>query len=237
MFRMWELDNKKGWALKKWCLWTVVLEKTHESPLDCKDIQPFHPRGNQPRIFTGRTDAETEAPILWPPDAKSWRVEKTLMLGLEDWRLKGMAEDEMVGWHHWLNGHAFEQTLGDGEGWGNVGCCSPWGRKELDMTERLNRTATTLIFWIISFGEFKGVSLDTVSTEPSTDMLICSLTLKLYYLEASLVVQWLRCHASIAGAWVQSLVREPDTTCCNNNNKTSRAQWRLEIPHAAQPHK
>ena len=104
---MCELDNKKGWALKNWCFWTVVLEKTLESPLDCKEIQLVHPKGNQPRIFTGRTDAETETPILWLPNAKSWLIGKTLMLGLEDWRLKRMAEDEMAGWHHWLDGHEF----------------------------------------------------------------------------------------------------------------------------------
>ena len=89
---MWELDNKKGWALKNWCFWTVVLEKTLESPLDCKEIKWVNPKGNQPWIFTGRTDAETETPILWLPNAKSWLIGKTLMLGLEDWRLKRMAE-------------------------------------------------------------------------------------------------------------------------------------------------
>ena len=108
---MWELDHKKGWALKNWCFWTVVLEKTLESPLDFKEIKPINPKGNQSWIFIGRTDAEAEASLLWPPDMKSWFIRKDPGAG-KDWRLeeKGMTEDEMVGWHHWLNGHEFEQA-------------------------------------------------------------------------------------------------------------------------------
>ena len=133
---MWELDNKKGWAPKNWCFWTVVLEKTLESPLDCKEIQPVNPKGDQPWIFIGRTDAKAEAPILWPPDLKSWLIGKDPDAG-KDWRLekKGMTENEMVGWHHWLNGLEIEQTLGDNGGQGNLGYCSLWGCKESDMTE------------------------------------------------------------------------------------------------------
>ena len=102
---MWELDYKESWAPKNWCFWTVVLEKTLESPLDCKEINP---KGNQSRVFIGRTDAEAEAPILWPPDAKNWFIRKDPDAG-KDWRWeKGMTEDEMVGWHHWLDGHEFE---------------------------------------------------------------------------------------------------------------------------------
>ena len=106
---MWKLDCKESWAPKNWCFWTVVLEKTPESPLDCKEIQPVHPKGNQPWIFTGRTDAEAETPILWPPDVKNWLIWKDPDAG-KDWGQdeKGMTEDEMVGWHHWLNGHEFE---------------------------------------------------------------------------------------------------------------------------------
>ena len=98
---MWELDYKENWALKNWCFWTVILEKTLESPLDCKEIQPVHPRGNQSWIFTGRPDAEAETPLLWPPDAKSWLIGKDPDAG-KDWRKeeKGMIEAEMVGWHH-----------------------------------------------------------------------------------------------------------------------------------------
>ena len=114
---MWELDHKEGWVLKNWCFWTVVLEKTLESPLDCKDIKPVHPEGNQPWIFIGRTDAEAEASILWPPDAKSWLIGQDPDPG-KDWRReeKGMT-DEMVRWHHRLNGREFEQAPGNGEGW------------------------------------------------------------------------------------------------------------------------
>ena len=129
-----ELDHKEGWVLKKWCFRTVGLKKTLESPLDSK-IKPVTLKGNQPWIFTGRTDAEAEAPTLWPPDAKSQLIGKDPDAG-KDWRQeeKGAAEDEMVGWHHWLNGHEFEQTPGDTEGQGSLACCSPWGHKQLDTT-------------------------------------------------------------------------------------------------------
>ena len=124
-------DYKESWALKNWCFWTVVLEKSLESPLDCKEIQPVHPKGDQSWVFIGRT--ETETPILWPPDAKSWFIGKDPDAG-KDWRReeKGTTEDEMVGWHHWLIGLESEKTLGDGEGQGSLVCCSPWGHKELD---------------------------------------------------------------------------------------------------------
>ena len=114
--RLWERDNKKGWVLKNWSLWTMVLQKTLESPLDKKKIKTVHPKGNQPWIFTGRTDAKAKAPTLWPPDAKNWLLGKHPDAG-KDWRQeeKGITEDKMVGWHHWLDGHDSEQTLGDGE--------------------------------------------------------------------------------------------------------------------------
>ena len=138
---MWELDYKESWALKNWCFWTVVLEKTLESPLDCKEIQPVHPKGNQSRIFTGRTDAEVDAPILWAPDVKNWLIGKDLDAG-KDWRQeeKGTTKDEMVGWHHRLDGHEFEQAPGVGDGQGGLVCFSPQGQKESDMTEQLNWT-------------------------------------------------------------------------------------------------
>ena len=118
-----------------------MLEKTLESPLDCKQIKPVNPIGNQSWIFIGRTDAEAETPILWPPDAKNWLTGKDPDAG-KDWRQeeKGMAEDEMVGWHHRLDGHEFEQALGVGDGQGGLACCSPWGRRESDTTKRLNWT-------------------------------------------------------------------------------------------------
>ena len=106
---MWELDSKESWAPKNWHFWTVVVEKTLESPLDCQEIQPVHPKGDQSLIFIGRTDAEAETPILWPPDAEDWLIGKDPDAG-KDWRLeeKGMTEDKMVGWHHQLNAHEFE---------------------------------------------------------------------------------------------------------------------------------
>ena len=137
---MWQLDYKESWAPKNWCFWTVVLEKTPESPLDCKEIQPVHPKGNQSWIFIGRTDAEAETPILWPPDTKN-QLRKDPDAGKHwRWEEKGITEDEMVGWHHWLNGHGFEWTPGVGDGQGGLACCSPWGHKESDTTERLNWT-------------------------------------------------------------------------------------------------
>ena len=140
--RMWELEYKESWALKNWCFWTVVLEKTHESPLDYKEIKPVNPKGNQYWKFTGRTDAE--ALILWPPDLKNWLIGKDPDAG-KDWRQeeKGTTKDEMAGWHHRLNGHEFEQTPGDGEGQESLECCSPWGYKESDMTEWLNNNNLT----------------------------------------------------------------------------------------------
>ena len=136
---LWELDYKESWVLKNWCFWTVVLKKTLESSLDCKEIQPVYLEGNQSWIFIGRTDAEAETPILWPPDAKNWLIGKVPDTG-KDWRQeeKGTTEDKTVGWHHRLNGHEFEQTPGDSEGQGILACWSPWGCKHSDMTEQLN---------------------------------------------------------------------------------------------------
>ena len=130
---MWELDHKESWAPKNWCFWTVVLEKTLESPLDCKEIQPVHSKGNQFWIVIERTDTEAETPILWPPDVKNWLIWKDTD-AVNDWRWeeKGMTEDEMVGWHYRLNGH--EQTPGDSKEQASLVHCSPWGHKKLDMT-------------------------------------------------------------------------------------------------------
>ena len=138
---MWELEYKESWALKNWCFWTVVLEKTLESPLDCKEIQSVHPKGDQSWVFIGRTDFEAETPILWPPDAKSWLIWKDPDAG-KDWgqEEKGTTEDEKVGWHHWLNPHGFWWTPGVDDGQGGLACCGSWGRKESDTTEQLNWT-------------------------------------------------------------------------------------------------
>ena len=148
MNTLWQVDNhflggsctqfQESWAAKNWCFWTMVLEKTLESPLDCKEIKPVNPKGNQSWIFIGRTDAE--APILWPPEAKNWLIGKDPDAGKDRRQEKGMTEDEMVGWHHQLHGHRFGWTLGVGDGqWGLV-CYSSWGHKESDRTERLNWT-------------------------------------------------------------------------------------------------
>ena len=138
---MWELDYKESWAPKNWCYWTVMLDKTFESPLDCKEIQPVHSKWYQSWIFIGRTDAEAETPILWPPDVKNWLTGKDPDVG-KDWKQeeKGMTEDEMVGWHHWLDEHEFEKAPGVCDAQGSLVCCSPWGCKESDRTEQLNWT-------------------------------------------------------------------------------------------------
>ena len=122
-----------------------------ESPLDCKEIKPVNYKRNQPWIFIGRTDAEAETSILWPLDAKNWLIGQDPDAG-KDWRReeKGTTENEMVGWHHWLNGHEFEQALGIGDGQGSLACCSSWGRKELDMTEQLNGTGRYIFLLYIN---------------------------------------------------------------------------------------
>ena len=142
---MWELDYKESQALKNWFFWTVVLEKTLQSPLDYKEIQPVNPKGNQSWIFIGRTDAEAETPILWPPDAKNWLLGKEPDAG-KDWRQeeKGITEDETVEWHCRINGPKFEEAPGVGDRQGSLVCCWPWGGKESDVTELLNWLRTTL---------------------------------------------------------------------------------------------
>ena len=141
---MWELNYKESWVLKNWCFWTVVLEKTLEGLLDFREIQPVLPKGNQSWIFIGRTDAEVETPVLWLSGAKNWLIGKDHDAG-KDRRQeeKGMTEDEIVGWHHWLNGHQFEQTPGIGDGQGGLVCCSTSNR-ELDKTEQVNWTELML---------------------------------------------------------------------------------------------
>ena len=135
---MWELYHKESWVPKNWCFWTVVLKKTLESPLDYKEIKLVNAKGNQSWVFTGRTEAEAEVPILWSPDAKNWLTGKDPDAG-KDWRQEnGTIEDEMVGRHHRLDGHEFEQAPGVGDGQGSLACCDSWGHKESDTTERLN---------------------------------------------------------------------------------------------------
>ena len=138
---MWELDCEESWLLKNWGFWTVILEKTFESPLDCKEIQSVHSKGDQSWVFFGRTDAKAETPVLWPSHAKSWLIGKDSDAerdsGQEE---KGTMEDEMAGWHHQLDGRGFGWTPGVGDGQGGLACCDSWGRKESDTTEQLNWT-------------------------------------------------------------------------------------------------
>ena len=149
---MWELDCEEGWAPKNWCFWTVVLEKILESPLDCKEIQPVHSKGDQSWVFIGENDAKAETPILWPPHVKSWLIGKDSDAG-RDWgqEEKGTTEDEMAGWHHWLAGRESEWTPGVGDGQGGLACCDSWGRKESDTTERLNWYTYEYIVYLLIF--------------------------------------------------------------------------------------
>ena len=144
---MWELGCAESWALKNWCFWSLVFEKALECRLNSKEIQPVHPKGNQSWKFIERTDVEAETPILESPDGKNLLIGKDLNAG-KDWRWeeKRTEENEMVGWHHRLDGHEFEQVLGVDDGQGNLVCCSPWGCEELDTTEQLNWTFQTLTF-------------------------------------------------------------------------------------------
>ena len=138
---MWELDYKESWVPKNWCFWTVVLEKTLESPLDCKEMQPVHSQGDHSWVFVGRTDVEAETPRFGPPDVKNWLIWKAPDAG-KDWgqEEKEMTEDEMDGCHHWLNGLEFGWTLEVGDGQGDLVCCGSWGCKESDTTKWLNWT-------------------------------------------------------------------------------------------------
>ena len=148
---MWGLDHKESWMLKNWCFWTVVLEKTLSSPLDCKQIQLVHPKGDQSWVFIGRTDVEAETPTLWPPDAKSWLIGKDPDAG-NDWgqEEKGTTEEEMAGWHHRLDAHEFGWTPGVSDGQGGLVCSESWGHIESDMTERMNWTELNQIILTIS---------------------------------------------------------------------------------------
>ena len=141
---MWELYHKEKLSIEELMLLKFILEKTLESPLDCKEIKPVNPKGNQSWVFIGRTDAETETPILWPPHMKNWLFRKDPDAG-KDWSQeeKGTTEDEMVGWHHRLDRHEFEQVPGVGDGQESLACCSPWGHKESNSTEWLNWTEHT----------------------------------------------------------------------------------------------
>ena len=144
---MWELDYKESWALKNWWIWTVVLEKTLESPLDCKENQPVYPKGNQSWIFIGRTAAEAETPVLWPPDMKNWLSLKDPDAGKDGRREeKVTTEDEMVGWHHWLDGYEFEQALGVGDGQGRLVCLVHGVTKSQTRLSELNWTILSMEF-------------------------------------------------------------------------------------------
>ena len=180
---MWELDYKETWTQKNWWFWTVVLEKTLERPLDCKEIQPVHPKGDQSWVFIGRTNVEAETPILWPPDAKSWLIWKDPDAG-KDWgrEEKRTTEDEMVGWHHWLNGHGFGWTPGAGDRQGGLVCCSSLGRRvRHNWATELNWSHTVLSDFFFSGFLFPKEIITTLKKlskqEINISIIICPLTL------------------------------------------------------------
>ena len=156
---MWELDCEESWALKNWRFWTVVSERTFVSPLNCKEIQPVHPKGDQSWVFIGTTDAEAETPVLWPPHAKSWLIGKDPDAG-RDWgqEEKGTTEDEMAGWHHRLDAHEFGWTLGVGDGQGGLACCDSWGcRVRHNWATELNWTEYSIVYmYTTSFSSVDG---------------------------------------------------------------------------------
>ena len=190
---VWELfSHKESWAPKNWCFWTVVLEKTLESPLDCKEIQPIHPKGNH---FTARTDVEAETPILWPPDVKNWLIWKDSDAG-KDWgrEEKGTTEDEMAGWHHRRNGHEFEWTLGVGDGQGGLACCSSW-------VLRVRHDWATELNWIINgcwiLWKVFSASIEMIICFLSFNLLIWCISLIDFYILKNLMIMMYKLFAAL----------------------------------------
>ena len=182
---MWDLDHKESWVPKNWCLWTVVLEKTLESPLDCKEIQPVHSERDQRWVFSGRTDAKTETPVLWPPHVNSWLIWKDSDAG-RDWgqEEKGTTEDMMAGWHHRLDGREFEWTPGDGDGLGGLACCDSWGcRVRHDWVTQLTEAASADTMVTIHMSEIRLV--------PQARVLILKSVAFLWdYMQTKIVFLW-----------------------------------------------
>ena len=231
---MWELDNKKGWALKNWCLCTVVLVKTFETPLDCMEIKPINPKINNSEYSLEGLDAEV--PVLWPPDVKRWLTGKDPDPG-KDWRQgKGATEDEMVGWHHWLDGCEFDQAPGDGEGQGSMACCSSWGHKKLDTTEELNINNKSYSPVLFKHGYSLEIYLEVWREKSNT----CTFVFFKKFQDSGLP-WWSSGQDSVLlmqGAWVQSMVRELDPTCHKSRVpmpqlKIFLMQEKIEDLHAA----
>ena len=202
-----DVDYEESWVLKNWCYWTVVLEKTLESPLDCKEIQLVHSEGDQRWDFFGRNDAKAETPVLWPPHAKSWRIGKDSDAG-RDWgqEEKGTTEDEMAGWNHWLDGRESQWTPGVGDGQGCLAGCNSWGRKESDMTEWLNWLTDSSRAHSLNGSQPQNVSL--YHTES------CTLTTRLKWTEICLLHLSPNCRIRQKGSPSQShtgllLTRDP----------------------------
>ena len=190
------MDYEESWAPKNWCFWTVVLEKTLESPLDCKEIQQVHPKRDQSWVIFGRTDAKAETPIFWPPPVKSWHIGKDSDAG-RDWGQEEQetTDDAMAGWHHRLDGPEFGWTLGVGNGQGGLVCFNSWARKESDTTERLNWTEPTGVF---PLPEHPG-GLDTLDE--------CVILVYWYGRRYSTHMTWWPQWNVISGTWMNALKR------------------------------
>ena len=179
---MWELDCEESWVLKNWCFWTVVLEKTLESPMDCKEIQPVLSKGDQSWVFFERNDAKAETPVLWPPHAKSWLIGKDSDAG-RGWgqEEKGMTEDKMAGWHHRLDGCEFEWTPGVGDGQGGLTCCNSWGH-------RVGHEWVTELNWTDMYGWFP--LLFTWDYHKIVDQLYSNVKQKAFFLMSAFFLTW-----------------------------------------------
>ena len=223
---MWELDCAEIWAPKHWCFWTVVLEKTLESPLDCKEIQPVHPTEDKSWVFIGRTDAEAETPILWPPHVKSWLTGKDPDAG-RDWgqEEKGTTEDEVAGWHHWLDGHEFEWTPGVGDGQGGLVCCVSWSRKESDMIERLNWTELNIIKYSLSKYKYKIVWYTDVNPVDTQKLMMeCILPFCIFsYISNSLCPVVAELFFILLSKWKKKI--ENMGLLCNDLDGWSEGRW------------
>ena len=232
---MWELDCEKSWVLKNWCFWTVVLEKTLESPLFCKEIQPVHSEGDQPWNFFGGNDAEAETPVLWPPHAKSWFIGKDSDAG-RDWgqEEKGTTEDEMAGWHHRLNGHGLGWIPGVGDGQGGLACYDSWGHKESDTTERLNWTELNgMEAWCAAFHEvMKSWTRLSNWTEQRISYIRRNIFIFYCHKEASLVAKRLKRLPAMRETGVRSLVQKDPL---ENEMATHSSVLAWRIPWTEEP--
>ena len=203
------VGHKEGWVLRNWYFWIVMLEKTLEGLMDWKEVKPVNPKGNQLWIFIGRTDAEAETPVFWPPDAKSWHNGKDPDAGKEWGQQTGMTEDEMVGWHHRLNGHEFEQTQGDSEGQGGLVCCCPWDRRvRQDLGTEQHTHSCSLIQWALKCTALTHMQSYLRTVSAHTHIAMCTATFTSTHLHS-----WPHAHTHIHTHTFTLCDSHPHTYC------------------------